>query len=209
MGKCPSLWKSVAGIAVRVPNSLLESILSKAGALMKMNPKSGQYFVLIAVAFVLVMLGTRFVTLRFGQVFPDQATQDRQRIASLEARVQELRTHDAKMAEVYNQLAALKEKNARLANEAQAAKNVPPKVIYQPVEVAAEETAEAPEPKPKHQSGTVHRGDSREKVRRVFGRPESVRNSFISEQWSYGGMKSVTFNTDGQVSEWYDMPIEP
>jgi hypothetical protein len=100
-----------------------------------LNPKNGRYLILVAVAFAVIMLGSRLITLRFGQVFPDQGAIERQKIAALEGRVEELKAHDAKMADTYEKIEALKEQNAQLKKVAEDAKNVKPEIVHRRVEV--------------------------------------------------------------------------
>jgi TolA-binding protein len=179
--------------------------------------KAGRYILFCSVSFVLIMFGSRFVTLRFGQVFPGQSSADLKRITSLETRVQELEGRIQELNSLDAKISGLEEENKRLASEAEAAKKVKPVIVYQRAAspspgpgTDAKTTASEAMSQPGPTSEAVHKGDSMERVRQVFGRPQSVHNYTTSEVWYYDeyGRKSVTFNSDG-VSSWTDMPIEP
>ena len=190
---------------------------------MKFDSRAGRYLLLCSLSFVLIMFGSRFVTLRFGQVFPEHSPADRNRIAALEARVQAL---DQRLADVDQRLhfldmaneriTKLENESQRLNEEIEAAKNVKPQIVYQRIAGSAHspdktvpKVAEMNKVPHDSEGEVVHKGDSRDKVRRVFGRPKSVLEvGNNGEVWNYEGVKSVTFNNDNVVS-WDDMPIEP
>jgi len=196
---------------------------------MKPNTKFGLFLLLLSLSFVFFMLGSRFPTLRFGQVFPEQSAADRKHFADVEARLQ-----------------SLEAENKRLAAELQKVKDSSPTIVYQqapaPVETTKQERLPSPvqqpapvRPRAKTNSGSrnvptehettlnvrlpkqapeetsdevVHRGDTMQKVRRIFGRPESTSVILNDETWSYGYPKSVSFK-NGLVYEWSNMPVEP
>ncbi len=183
---------------------------------MKLDSKLGRYILLCSFSFVLIMFGSRFVTLRFGQVFPEQSPAERNRITALETRLQALEQQRGELDAANARIAALEEDNKQLAQDIEAVKNVKPKIIYQRIEApapSASKVSRSAEKEPAAQPASeevVHRGDAMEKVRRVFGKPQTVHDFTYTEQWDYAeyGRKSVTFRS-GVVSEWKDMPVEP
>ena len=185
---------------------------------------------LVSLSVVLLMLGSRLVTLRFGQVFPAQTAAERERFASLEERVKGLDEIKSKLAflesenerltEVKFKVAMLEAENERLTSEVQTLKNVEPVVIYQksPSPVVKSPIRKTAEPTPvtvsneslsDSKGNVAHRGDSMKTARRIFGKPESSLVFGNTEFWYYSdNQKSLTFD-DGKISAWNDMPVEP
>lgn len=208
-----------------------------------MNKKTGRYILLLSVSYVLVMFGSRFITLHFGEVFPERSAVELSRIAALDARILELEARTRELETLNAKIANLEARNEHLAEEVEAVTNaqLQEKYVQAPVPVETSiqmakplirdlNVVEDPRVSVKTSSrmakpvsgGTslmpsryanqemVHRGDSMEKVRRVFGRPNAVHDYIFSEVWHYDefGRKSVTFK-NGTVSEWTSLPIEP
>lgn len=174
------------------------------------------------VCFVLVMFGSRFVTLRFGQVFPDVSAAQQRRIEALESRVQQMASGQSQTQE---HLAALEQAvvqmqadNQKLTQELEKAKHQAPTIVYREaparsvhhVPSALALPASAPVAPAIKADGVVHRGDGPDKVRAVFGRPMSVAEIGNTECWKYDeyGLKRIVF-ANSVVSEWNEMPVEP
>ena len=172
---------------------------------------SGRYMFVAAICFVIVMFGSRFVTLRFGQVFPEQSATDRSTIAALNVQVAEQQKQLQEMEATNARLSSLQADVARLREQVANVKTEPPIVEYVkvPVKSSLAQPPSAEPEQPASGANIVRRGDTMEKVRRVFGKPESVHTfSAEWEQWSYEFPKSIDFK-GGRVDAWVEMDIEP
>lgn len=171
----------------------------------------------VAFSILVIVLATRLTTLEFGRIFPVQTAQDRQaqeRITALTAEVQEMREEISTLKE---RLAGVEENLTQPVEPPTATEEPQAEVAVVEPEPATQATESTEPEEPAEESASsdaddssevVHKDDSMEKVRRVFGRPESVNDYDSFVVWRYGLSKSVTFE-DGKVKSWDDMPIEP
>lgn len=177
--------------------------------------KPSQYILAATACGFFLMLGSRFETLRFGQVFPERRAEDEAKIKDLEAKITALETDRKQMREeLETRVEEVEAEASLLRSTVTELEDRAPVVIQR--EVPARSTA-TPTPKSAAkpaaiaaENSVVHRGDGAEKVRRVFGKPDSVNVVYGTyEVWYYdGSSKSISFE-GGRVTEWDGMPIEP